>query len=129
MNDNISQRIVAAYILTRDKIATLKAKHAEELKPLQDNLAKLELAMQNVLDKMGADSIKTPAGTAYLSSRVSITVADKSAFMDFVKEREMYELLDVRANKTAVEGVLTETQELPPGLNYSKEVTVGFRRA
>ena len=56
-------------------------------------------------------------------------MADKSAFMDYVKDNGAYDLLDVRANKTAVEDFLSQHQDTPPGVVIRREVTVGFRRA
>ena len=73
--------------------------------------------------------MKTSVGTAYRSERTSVTVADKSAFMDYIESNKAFDLLDVRANKTAVEGFMAENQDVPPGVNIRREVAVNFRRA
>lgn len=124
-----SEQIVKAYVTLRDKKAELKAEHAKQLAPYDEALEKLEAQMMQVLDASGAESIRTPAGTAYKSSRTSVTVADKSAFMDYIQQNMAFELLDVKANKTAVEGFLSEHEDLPPGVNMRREAVVGFRRA
>jgi hypothetical protein len=49
--------------------------------------------------------------------------------MDYVTNNGAFDLLDVRANKTAVEGFLDEHQDLPPGVNVRREIAVGFRRS
>ena len=123
------ETIVAAYIQGRDQKAELKAKQAEEMKRFDEALDKLEGMALAALQQAGAESLRTSAGTVYQSTRTSATVADKSAFMDYVKDNSAYDLLDVRANKTAVEDFLSQHQDTPPGVVIRREVTVGFRRA
>ena len=119
--------IVSSYITIRDQKAALKAKQAEEMKPYDEALYKLEREVADRLNTSGIDSARTSAGTAYLSSRVSVKVADKSAFMDYVKANDAFDMLDVKANATAVKSFMEETQETPPGVNVTTEQTVGFR--
>lgn len=123
------ETIVAAYIQVRDQKAELKAKQAEEMKRFDEALDKLEGMALAALQQAGAESLRTSAGTVYQSTRTSATVADKSAFMDYVKDNGAYDLLDVRANKTAVEDFLSQHQDTPPGVVIRREITVGFRRA
>lgn len=65
-------------------------------------------------------SAKTEAGTATLSTRYTASLADPDAFMQFVRANDMFELLDRRANATAVkEYVRTNQGRTPPGVNLS----------
>ena len=121
--------VIRAYITIRDTIAQIKARQKVELQPYNEALDKLELQVLQVLNDAGVESMKTSAGTAYTSTKTSVTVADKSAFMDYVTSNNAFELLDVRANKTAVDGFLEENQDVPPGVNVRREITVNFRRA
>ena len=121
--------VVRAYITIRDQIAQIKARQKAELQPYNEALEKLELQVLQMLTDAGVESMKTSAGTAYTSTRTSVTVADKSAFMDYVTSNNAFELLDIRANKTAVDGFLEENQDLPPGVNVRRELAVNFRRA
>ena len=126
--DNI-ETLVQAYVTLRDEKAALKAQQAEALKPYDEALAKLEARALSVLNDMGVDSMKTAAGTVYSSVATSATVQDKSAFMDYVTNNKAFELLDIRANKTAVQDFLSEHQDTPPGVVVRREMKVGFRRA
>ena len=114
------EAIVGAYIKVRDEVAQIKANHKAQLEPYTQALDKLDA---------GVESMKTSVGTAYRSERTSVTVADKSAFMDYIESNKAFDLLDVRANKTAVEGFMAENQDVPPGVNIRREVAVNFRRA
>mgnify|MGYP000386197607 FL=1 len=123
------EAIVGAYIKVRDEVAQIKASHKAQLEPYTQALDKLEAQMLQGLSDAGVESMKTSVGTAYRSERTSVTVADKSAFMDYIESNKAFDLLDVRANKTAVEGFMAENQDVPPGVNIRREVAVNFRRA
>lgn len=123
------EAIVGAYIKVRDEVAQIRASHKAQLEPYAQALDKLEAQMLQVLSDAGVESMKTSVGTAYRSERTSVTVADKSAFMDYIESNKAFDLLDVRANKTAVEGFMAENQDVPPGVNIRREVVVNFRRA
>ena len=121
--------IVAAYVRLRDQKAELKAQQAEAMKPYDEALSKLEAEALQILSDTGVESMKTSAGTVYKSVATSATVQDKSAFMDYIREHLAFDLLDVRANKTAVQDFVTENQDTPPGVVIRREMKVGFRRA
>lgn len=121
--------IVAAYVRLRDLKSELKAQQAEAMKPYDEALAKLEAEALQILSDTGVESMKTSAGTVYKSVATSATVQDKSAFMDYIREHLAFDLLDVRANKTAVQDFVTENQDTPPGVVIRREMKVGFRRA
>lgn len=121
--------IISEYIKTRDFIAEKDIAYKEAIKPFKDKLADLELQMLTVLTDLGSESIRTPEGTAYETEKVSVTCADKAAFMDYVRDHDAFELLDVRPNKTAVQDFLNEMSDLPPGVNIRRERACNFRRS
>lgn len=129
INKLTTAQIVDSYIKLRDQKKVIEARQKEELKPYNDALAMLEARALELLNSNGVESMKTPAGTVYASTRTSATVADRSAFMDYIEENHAFELLDVRANKTAVEEYLAEHHDLPPGVATKSVVTANFRRA
>ena len=124
-----ADEIIKSYIATRDAIADMEAAHKESLKPLKAQLAQLEQDMLGILAQSGSESMRTKEGTAYVSEKVSVSCADKSAFLDFIRMNEAFDLLDIRPNKTAVQDFLIENQELPPGVNVRRETACNFRRA
>ncbi len=128
MQDNIED-LVRAYVTLRDQKAALKAEQAEAMKPYDEALAKLEARALSVLNQSGVESMKTAAGTVYSTTSTSATVSDKSAFMDYVTNNGAFDLLDVRANKTAVQDFLAAHEDVPPGVTVRRELKVGFRRA
>lgn len=120
---------VELYIKLRDQKAMMKADYDSRVKPLDDKLTKLEIKLLQAFEQQGMDSCKTGFGTAYKSVRTTASVADRDAFMKFVKEREEWSLLEVRASKVAVEQYrAANDDELPPGINIREERVVNVRR-
>ena len=133
--------LVKAYIDIRDKKAQLKAELTKQMQPYDTALYQIETEMLDRMQQTGVDSMKTSAGTAYRTTKTSVSVADKAAFLEFIVDKVVdalrnkenafpcFDMLDLKANKTAVEGYLSEKDELPPGVNMRREEAVGFRRA
>lgn len=122
-------KTVAMYIEARDMLAEMKREYEESIKPLKVQMEKLEKKMLGELNKAGVDSMKTSEGTVYKSTGSSCTVADWDTVFDFMKEKDMWQMLNHSVNKTAVTEYLEANGELPPGVNYTTFTTVNFRRS
>ena len=121
---------VSLYIQMRDKKAQMKADFEASVAPLTEKMDKLEAKLLDVFNKTGMDSVKTEFGTAYATTRTTASVADREAFMDYVKANEEWALLEVRTSKTAVEQYRSANDnELPPGINLREERVVNIRRS
>lgn len=121
--------VVAKYLELRDHVDALKKKHKTELEPFTAAMEKIESSIREHLNKIGAESIKTPNGTAYKTKFTSATVADKELVKNFVKTQDMWDMLDIKVNKTFVETYLSENETLPPGVNWRVEQAVNIRRS
>lgn len=120
--------LVALYIECREEKASLKAEYDAKVTPVDEKMAKIEAKLLEVMDQTGMESVKTDAGTAYKSTRTTVSVADRDAFMEFIKDGDHWSMMEVRAAKTAVEQYKAANDELPPGLNWRAEVVVNIRR-
>lgn len=116
--------VVAQYVALRDQKAQLKKQSTE----IQLEMDKIEVKLLAAFEKVGVDSVKTEYGTAYTSTRTSATVVDKEVFMDYVKERGEWALLEVRAAKLAVDQFKEIHGDIPPGVNWSESVVVNIRK-
>ena len=121
--------LVAKYIEARDRKAQLKAEYDMKASRLEEKMEKIEVKLLEVFDQTGMDSVKTEFGTAYTSTRSSASVADREAFMEFVRSNDEWPLLEVRASKTAVEQYKDAHADLPPGINWREERVVNIRRS
>ena len=121
---------VTLYIQLRDKKAQMESDFDASVAPINDKMEKLEAKLLDVFNKTGMDSVKTEHGTAYTAVRTTASVADREAFMDFVKANEEWSLIEVRAAKTAIEQFRDNNDnELPPGINIRSERVVNIRRS
>lgn len=120
---------VAQYVALRDKINEMKERHKAELKPYMDVLDGLNAVLLQHLNATNSNSVATDAGTAYKTEKRSASIADGEAFMRYVIGGELWDLLDRKANVTAVDDHIKEHGVAPPGVNFSTRVEVGVRRA
>jgi phage host-nuclease inhibitor protein Gam len=121
---------VTLYIQLRDKKAQMKSDFDASVAPINEKMDKLEAKLLDVFNKTGMDSVKTEHGTAYTAVRTTASVADREAFMEFVKANEEWSLIEVRAAKTAIEQFRDNNDDaLPPGINIRSERVVNIRRS
>lgn len=137
MNDTTSlaplpgtmDELVDQFVRLRDRLREADEAHKKRVAPARAHLEKLGFAMLAKLSEIGGDSVKTPNGTAYKTTRRSASIADGALFRKFVIENDAFDLLDWKANANAVDDFIKTNQDLPPGVNFSATVTVGVRRA
>lgn len=125
-----AEQIVKEFVKVRDRLAVLEEefKNNPERKRLLETKDLLEGWLQQFLDRTKATSVKTQAGTAYVTVKTTASLADPQAFMSFVIERGKFELLDRRANANAVKDYVKENGQLPPGANLNTITSVNVRR-
>lgn len=117
------------YVQLRDKVKELDDAHEAALKPYKDSMAQLQARMQAAMEAVSAENIKTKQGTVYLSTRYSCSLADPDLFMRYVIDNAAFDLLDRKANSTAVRDFVEEKGSLPPGVNLTAIQSLGVRRA
>jgi len=122
------EMLISVFIQLRDWIDAKKVAYEAEIAPRQKQLKVLNELLLKKLNATGQNTARTDAGTAYKKIWHSATVADKELFMRHVIGAEDWDLIDWRANKTAVVNCVKENKEPPPGINYSTGYDVGVRR-
>lgn len=120
--------IVEKYIALRDKKALMKKEFDKSVEEINTVMAKLEGIVLKEFQESGLDSVKTKAGTAYKSTRTSVTTADWDAVLAFIKDEQAWEMLEHRLNKKAVEQYREVNDDLPPGVNWREEIVINVRR-
>lgn len=120
---------VAKFIQLRDERDALKKRHSAELEGITAKMERIETAIMRLFQKTGQKSAKTTAGTPYLQTRVSASVADRDAFLKFVRENDAYEFLENRVNKTAVQQFMEEREEVPPGVKVTTMQVLNVTRS
>jgi hypothetical protein len=117
-----------AYVKIREEIKRLDDAHKEVMRPHRERLEKLNSFLLNRLNDLGCDSIRSSSGTIYRTERKTASLADADAFMQFVIANQAFDLLDRKANTTAVSEFIATHNAPPPGVNFSTTYLVGVRR-
>jgi hypothetical protein len=126
--DTAMDVLIGQYVKLRDRIEQVDAAHKEKMKPAREMLESLNNQILDALNKTGGKSISTANGTAYRTAKSSASIEDAVSFRDYVIANELWEMLDWRANKTAVEEHLKDYEAPPPGVKFSSVFVVGVRR-
>lgn len=120
---------VSQYVKLRDLIKERNDAHKTSMKPMNETLEQLNSVLLAHLNQVGANSAATDNGTVYRTEKKSASLADGKAFMDYVIAANAWDLLDRKANVTAVEEFIKGNNAPPPGVNFSSTYIVGVRRA
>ncbi len=123
-----AEKRIAQLIALKDKIKEIEARQKEELRIFKETQAKLEALILEHLQKVNCDNFSTPVGTAHKLTRKSASLEDPGAFMDYVVKNAAFDLLDRKANVSAVEAFIGEHNSAPPGVKFSQMLTLGVRR-
>ena len=115
--------LIGAYVQLRDKKDALKKRHSEELRPIDEMMAKLEGTLQQAMAEQNVKSFKSDHGTAYTSELVSAKVVDFNDTLSYIQENDRYDLLERRVNKTVVQ----EIGDVP-GVELTRTLKVNVRR-
>lgn len=128
---NLDQ-LVSDYLKMKDAIAAFDVKYEEKVGPVKALMNQVKEAILNTLNQTGQDSAKTAHGTAYKSVKTSATIEDQAAFRRHIIGSEAWDLVDWRANPTAVTTFINDegnkTKEPPPGVKYGTFTDVNIRR-
>lgn len=127
MTASIEQR-TAQYVHLRDIIKEQDDAHKKKMEPMRKLLDDLNVWLHNELKTLGIDKVSSDAGTVYITSKKSASIADLEAFWNFVVANQAFDLIDKKANATAVEEFAKHNKQLPPGINFSQVNVVGVRR-
>jgi nucleotidyltransferase/DNA polymerase involved in DNA repair len=121
--------MVDKFVRLRNKVAELKKEQADALNPYSLAMGALEARILDGLNNMGADSVKTPHGTAYKTTRTSTKVMDWTATLEFIKSREAWDLLEARVSKNAAAAIMEEIRGPIPGVSTSSTIEIGVRKS
>jgi hypothetical protein len=119
---------VEQFVELRDEIKRIEDEQKKQLAPYKETLEQLNSVLLAHLNDVGADSVSSAAGTVYRKERKSASIADKTAFWAWVVANADWDLIDVKANATAVEEFAEKNGSLPPGVNFTAKHDVGVRR-
>lgn len=127
MNEN-NQELVQQYITLRDEKEKIKRRYAQDTETVDAAMHNIEIELQKRLTESGTDSMKTKAGSFYITTQTKARVADWQILLGYVKENDAFDLLTKNVSKDAVVQRLNETGEIVPGVDIATFKSVQVRR-
>lgn len=150
--------VVAKYVQIRDQRKAISDRHAEELKPYGEAMAKLEQWLLAQLNATGQNSAATDSGTAYKSVVMSATIDGDGgwdALLGYIMGKAIEAACEVlenggtpeqgaeaarrvqalalfnrAVNKTAVKEMMdAENGAIPPGVKIAQITNLNVKRA
>lgn len=122
--------------LTYDQLAVTRIKLSDKIREaeavvdeLKQKREKLDVELLSRFNSQGVTNVKTKHGTPYIITRESYSVADKDTFGNWLRDNDAYDFLEMRINKTMAETYKEQHNDLPPGINYSAKLTIGFKKS
>ena len=124
------EQITAAYLRMRDKRSQLKQEYEAQDAKIAEDMKTIEQEMLDVCKSVGADSIKTNAGTVIRSIKARYWTSDWESMYKFIEQNFAFGLLEKRIHQSNMKQFLEENPDLlPAGLNVEREYTVVVRRS
>ncbi len=119
---------VSAYMKLRAQKDALETQIESKVKEIKGKMDKLEAWLKVQMDAQGLTSVKSDAGTAFLTTTDYATVESWDATLQFIREHDAYDLLNKAVNKTAVRAYIEQNKAVPPGVNYGTRLEVSVRK-
>jgi hypothetical protein len=120
---------VETYVQLRDLKDRINKEAKEKVAQLTAAMDNLEAEMLEEMRRLGVESMRTEAGTAYKTIKRRTPVANWDAALDFIRQHGLWHFLERRVSSGAVTEYMTEHGEVPPGIAIHEEQTVNIRRS
>jgi len=123
-------RLAGVYVKIRDARAKLRSDYEEKDEQLSQQMDLIEEHLLEACKRIGADSIRTKAGTVIRTVKNRYWTNDWGSMYNFIKEHEAYELLEKRIHQSNMKQFIEENPTvLPVGLNTDSKYSVVVRRS
>ena len=124
------EKLTRIYIKMRDKKAEVSKELEEKISKIDNDMRTVKTAILSHMKEIGAESLRTEAGTVYRTVRTTYATSDWESMHKFILEHGVPELLEKRIQQTNMRAFLEEHPEmLPPGLNANAEYSVTIKRS
>lgn len=120
--------LVEKYVKLRDFKEAKEREMKENLSKVTAVMDQIEAELMTFLNQTGQESGNTAAGTFFKRTTTSCKVADWDTTLPFIKEHDLWNMLEQRVNKTAVAEYIELYKEVPPGISVMREVKISVNR-
>ena len=125
-----AEELIESFIKIRDKKSQLKTAYESEAARYTEVQDRIEGMLLAKFNELGAQSLKTASGTAYVSVKSRANLADWDAYKAFISGQEdPFMFVEHRVSQSAVDQYRAANDDIPPGVNYTEIRSVNFRRS
>lgn len=129
-NDVSLEKLTRVYIKMREKKAEISQELEAKMSEMEEKMKTVKTAILDHMKELGAESLRTDAGTVYRTVRTTYSTNDWDSMNKFILEHSVPELLEKRIHQTNMKVFLEEHPDvLPPGLNANMEYSVTIKRS
>jgi len=122
-------KLVSVYIKMRDERDRIKREMEQRVEDIENQMKVVSGELLNICKETGADSFRTPFGTAYRTLKERYWTNDWESFHKFMQENNAMELLERRIHQSNMKQFLEENPEThPAGLQRDREYQITIRR-
>jgi len=123
-------KLAGVYIKIRDARAKLKSDYEAQDLELEEQMEVIEEQLLEACKSIGADSIRTAAGTVIRSIKSRYWTNDWDSMYDFVLKNDAFGLLERRIHQSNMKQFIEENPDLlPTGLNTDSRYSIVVRRS
>jgi arsenate reductase-like glutaredoxin family protein len=124
-----ADKLASVYIKMRDKRKEILAEFEAQDSKIEAQMEMVAEELLKLCKDIGADSIKTQAGTVFRSVRTRYETTDWESMYNFILEHDIPQVLERRISTTNMKQFLDENPTLMPiGMNVNNRYTVTVRR-
>lgn len=125
-----ADKLVRIFIKMRDKRNALRQEYEAADAKLAEQMDMINAELLKACEAVGANSLRTDAGTVMRSVKTRYWTGDWSAMHEFIVKNDALDLLERRIHQTNMKTFLQDHPDLiPPGLNADSEYVVTVRRS
>jgi hypothetical protein len=129
-NDVSLEKLTRVYIKMREKKTEISQELEAKMSDMEEKMKTVKTAILDHMKELGAESLRTDAGTVYRTVRTTYSTNDWDSMNKFILEHSVPELLEKRLHQTNMKVFLEEHPDvLPPGLNANMEYSVTIKRS
>lgn len=130
MSDIKVDSLVQAYLKLRLEREKLAKKYEQEDSVFKEQMDRLEEAMLNTCNDIGAETLRTESGTIVKTLKENYVCGDWDNFKRFILENQALELVQQRISQTNFKEFMSTRGEdgLPPGISTMREFKITVRK-
>lgn len=108
------EKLTRIYIKMRDKKSEVSQELEEKISKIETDMKAVKTAILQHMKDIGAESLRTEAGTVYRTVRTMYATSDWESMHKFILEHGVPELLEKRIQQTNMKAFLEDNPDLLP---------------